>query len=210
MKYTDFNFLFPPRPDTAIMSAMLSYFEKRGWVAQFKKNGTCSIVAISPKKEIITMSRHGEPHKAWQITDYLKDELARIFTEKKWFVLVAEIMHSKGPTIKDTLYVHDMLVWKSDMMLASTFAERQKLLDGRLITNVEAQSHYVLDREGKLWYAKRFDKDFNKLFNSIKNPKIDEGLVLKDPEGKLRSCLTAADNSSWQVKCRHKSKGYAF
>ena len=210
MKYTDFQFLYPPRPDTAIVTAMLNYFEKQGWVAQYKKNGTCTIVAIAPNKNVIAMNRHGDFHKAWQMTEHLKQELAKLFREKKWFVLVAEIMHSKGATIKDTIYVHDMLVWKSEMLLDSTFAERQKILDDRLITNVEAQSHYVLDKDGKLWYAKRFDKDFKKMFKAIKDPKIHEGLVLKDPEGKLRSCLTPTDNSYWMVKCRHKTKGYSF
>jgi hypothetical protein len=210
MKYTDFKFLYPPRPETAVVTAMLSYFEKQGWVAQYKKNGTCTIVGIAPNKDVILMNRHGESHKAWFITEHLKGELARLFPENKWFLLVAEIMHSKGPTIKDTLFVHDMLVWKSDMLLDSTFKERQDILDNRLITNVEGHSHYVLDDKNKLWYAKRFDKDFKKIFNSIRDPKIDEGLVLKDPEGKLRNCLTPTDNSYWMVKCRHKSKGYAF
>jgi ATP-dependent DNA ligase len=210
MKYTQFEYLFPPRPDNAIVSSMLGYFEKRGWLAQYKKNGTNTIIAIAPNKEFIAMNRHADFHKAWQLTDHIKNELAKIFKEKKWFVLCAEIMHSKGPTIKDTIYVHDMLVWKSEFLLESTFLERQVMLDERLVTNVEAQSHYVCDSEGKIWYAKRFDKDFKTLFSSIKNPKIDEGLVLKDPDGKLRSCRTASDNSYWQVKCRHKAKGYQF
>ena len=210
MKYTKWQYLFPPRPENAIASAMLNYYEKRGWVAQYKKNGTNTIIGISPNKEFHAMTRHATEHKAWQLTPHIKAELARLFPEKKWFVLCAEIMHSKTPSIKDTIYIHDCLVWKGEFLLDSLFIDRQKLLDERLITNVEAHSHYVCDSEGKIWYAKRFEARFKDIFLSIKNPKIDEGLVLKDPNGKLRSCRGASDNSAWQVKCRHESKGYAF
>jgi hypothetical protein len=210
MKYTKYEPLFPPRPDAAIPPQMLMFYEKKKWVAQYKKNGTNCVIWITPQKKIIIKSRHGENHKAWAMTPYLEKELIRLFPEKKWFVLCSELMHSKTPTIKDTIYIHDMLVWKSKFLLSSTFMERQLLLDARLKTNVETQTHYVCDEQGKVWYAKRFEKGFNALFMAIKEPKIDEGLVLKDPNGKLRRCFTPKDNSSWQVKCRHEHKHYNF
>ena len=151
-----------------------------------------------------------ENHRAWSMTDYLSEQLTALFPEKKWFVLCAELMHSKTKEIKNTIYIHDMLVWQSEMLLESTFRERQVILDERLKTNVEAHSHYVVDAEGKIWYAKRFEKNFNGIWVSIKEPKIDEGLVLKNPEGKLRACLTEKENASWQVKCRHQHKHYNF
>jgi len=210
MKYTTWQYLYPPRPDFAIACAMLNYYEKRGWLAQFKKNGTNTIIGIAPNQTFHAMNRHAANHKAWHLTDHIKKDLLRLFPDKKWFVLCAEIMHSKTPTIKDTIYIHDMLVWKGEFLLDSTFLERALMLDERLITNVESNTHYVCDSEGKIWYAKRFDKDFKTLFQSIKQVKIDEGLVLKDPNGKLRACKTPTENSSWQIKCRHKAKGYAF
>jgi len=113
-------------------------------------------------------------------------------------------------TIFEVVNIYDLLVWRSQFLLASTFMERQKLLDSKLKTNVETATHYVCDNEGKIWYAKLFTKDFKKLFKSIKDTKIDEGLVLKDPDGKLQSCRTITENTGWQVKCRHKHKNYAF
>ena len=212
MKYTRWQFLFPPRPDAAIPSAMLAFYEKKGWSAQYKKNGTNTIIGISPEKEFTAMTRHKTEHKAWQLTGHIKKELTRLFPEAEWFVLCAEIMHSKTPTIKDTIYIHDCLVWQGEFLLNSTFAERCKLLDDRMIPNSvsESESHYVCDTEGKIWFAKRFTKKFKEIFQAIKNVKIDEGLVLKDPEGKLRACSRPDDNSGWQVKCRHQAKGYAF
>jgi len=210
MKYTKWSYLYPPRPEYAIPADMLKFYEGRGWWAQYKKNGTCTIIGISPKKEFFCMNRHAENHRTWQLTPYLKEQLALLFPEKKWTVLVAEILHLKTPDIKDTLYIFDALVLGSEMLYDSTFRERQEILAARLKTNVEARTHFICDPKGQIWYAKCFKSGFNKLFNAIKNPKEDEGLVLKNPVGKLRSCLKDKSNTSWQVKCRWGNKNYSF
>lgn len=207
--YTSFRYLFPPRPESAVDPGSLGFYLKRGWVAQFKKNGTCSIIAISPDKEFTAMTRHETPHKAWQLTEYHKQELSRLFPEKCWIVLIAEILHNKTKTIKNTIFIHDIVVWNT-FLLGSAFMDRQKILDDHLLTNVEAKTHYVCDRQGQIWFAKRFITGFKELFDGIEDTRIDEGLVLKDPKGKLRSCDSPNKNSSWQVKVRHPSKNYQF
>jgi len=210
MKYDSWKYLFPPRPESAIPPDMLAFYEKRGWVCQYKKNGTCTIIGVSPDRKLIAINRHQENHKAWQLTQHIKDALRSIFTKPLWYVVVAEIMHSKTPTIKDTIFIHDILVHESEYLVGTTFKERQEILNPYLLTNVETKTHYVCDTDGKVWFAKIYDKGFADLFRSIKEPKIDEGLVLKDPNGKLRSCDRADANSSWQVKCRHSTKSYQF
>jgi len=208
--YTTFEYLYPPRPENAIVPEHLQYYENKKWCAQYKKNGTCSIFAISPAKEVIAMNRYGESHRQWRITAHIKKELIRLFPENSWFVIVAEILDAKTKTIKDTIFIHDVLVWESKFLYGSTFEDRQKLLDSRLVTNVESQTHYVCDSEGKVWYAKRFEKGFAALFKNIKDTSIDEGLVLKNPKGKLRFCIKSDSNSGWSVKCRHETKNYAY
>lgn len=208
--YNEFKFLYPPRPENAIAPHLMGYYEAQGWVAQYKKNGTNTIIAIGPDKEIILKTRHGEDHKAWSLTDSLADSLRDLFPEREWFVLCAELMHSKTPTIKDSLYIHDCLVWNSKFLLGSTFLSRNLLLTERLATNVETKSHYLVDSTGKLWFAKLLTKDFLGTFQSIKDPQVDEGLVLKNPHGKLSLCLTPKANQSWSVKCRHETKNYRY
>lgn len=210
VRYDEFKFLFPPRPENAIAPHLMPFYESQGWVAQYKKNGTNTIIAIGPDQQIILKTRHGEDHKAWSLTDGLANSLKNLFPEKEWVVLCAELMHSKTPAIKDSLYIHDCIVWGSKFLLGSTFLSRQLLLSERLATNVETKTHYVVDREGKLWLAKLITKDFISAFQSIKEPKIDEGLVLKNPHGKLTLCLTPKANASWSVKCRHETKNYNY
>jgi len=210
MRYEEYSYLYPPRPEAAIQPKSLDYYEKLGWVAQYKKNGTNTVIWISPDKKIILRNRHATHHRAWQITKHLEDEIVRLFPDDGWYVFCAEIMHSKTPTIKDTLYIYDLVVWGSELLLGSTFMERQKLLDSILLTNVEAYSHYICDTQGKIWYPKLVKSNFRKVFDSIKEPKIDEGLVLKNPDGKLSLLLRPNNNNDWQVKCRHPHKNYNF
>lgn len=212
--YDKFSYLWPPRPENAIPPELLNFYEAKGWCAQYKKNGTCGLIFISPEKDVTSMNRHKEDHRTWDLNTYLKMELIKRFPEPKWYVLVCEILHLKTPTIKDTIYVFDVLVWQGVFLFDSTFLERAALLDERLITKKvkEENSHYILDPEGngKIWYAKRF---FGNLFNmwmAISDIKIDEGLVLKNPDGKLGGCMRAKDNSNWQVKCRKAHKNYSF
>lgn len=210
MRYDTFTYLFPPRPDNAIIPNHLAFYERQGWVGQYKKNGTCSIIAISPNRDVIAMNRHSEAHRQWKITGHIKNELLRLFPESGWFYLIGEVLHAKTKTIKDTLYLFDCVVWNGEYLVGSTFGDRCKLLDDRLVTNVQSYSHYICDSENKLWYAKRLTKDFLSVFEKITDPTIDEGLVLKDPTGKLSYCHRAESNAGWQVKCRHKHKNYSF
>jgi len=210
MRYISFRYLYPPRPETAIAPDFLDWYEKRGWCAQYKKNGTNTIISIDPDKNFIAMNRHNADHKAWDLTNHIKKELVRLFPEKHWFVLVAEIMHSKTKEIKDTIFIHDIIVYESELLYGSEFESRQQLLDKRLKTDRETDTHYICDLEGKVWFAKRFYKDFEKAFWAIKDPTVDEGLVLKNPKGKLSVCSKPTDNSNWQVKCRHSCKKYNF
>ena len=212
-KFTAFRYLYPPRPESAIAPNTIGFYEKTmQWVAQYKKNGTNTIVAISPSGEIITMNRHAENHKAWHISEYLKTLIRQIFPTGEWHVFVAEVLHSKTKDIKDTLYIYDILVFNSDYLVGSTFIQRQDILDKLLLphSRLETYSHNVLDDEGKLWYARRFTTALNDLFWSIQRPELDEGLVLKNPEGKLSDCVKERSNEDWQIKVRHSSKKYVF
>ena len=50
-----------------------------------------------------------------------------------------------------------------------------------------------------LIYQSLFTEGFKELFTGIKDVTIDEGVVLKDPEGKLKVCDMQKANEHWQV-----------
>ena len=206
--YDKAKFLYPPRPEDKILPDHLAFYEKQGWWAQIKKNGTCSILGVGPTGEIYTQTRHGEDHKLWKPSE----ESLRPFKDRangKWRVYVVEVLDAKTPHIKDTIYVHDIIVNNGIILEGTTFSERQDLL-------LEIFPEYIGEGFGynkvteKVWLATLIKHDFKWIFDSIDDQKVDEGLVLKDPKQSLTQMWRKGSNVSWQLKCRKPTKNYGY
>ena len=206
MRYEDFAFILPPRAETKIPTTLLSFYEKRGWQAQVKKNGTNSLIFVAPNKELVTKTRHNANHKAWQITPGSGAIFKRL-PGQGWYVINAELLHSKTPHIKDTHYIYDILVDDGVVLLGTTYAQRYARLQKLFLKNALAtvSSHHVLDAH--TWLARNVREDFLGVFNALKNIE-DEGLVLRDMTGKLS--LNDAANAAWMCKVRRHHKNYTF
>jgi hypothetical protein len=210
MQYDSYRYLSPPRPESPVHPDLLPFYQKRKWWAQFKKNGTCSVIYVPPKSvgRPFAKTRHADDpdHKAWSFTEGSIESFKAIQTDK-WHVFEAELLHSKGHGVKDVNYVHDVLVYQGKHLINTTFSHRQALLKsifGRLVGPVtETTSHWVIDEH--TWLARCHQKNFRGLFAGILDP-LDEGLVLKDPCG----LLSVGNNSAWQVKCRKPTKNFGF
>lgn len=185
------DFLWPPRPEKAIPPSMIAQYDDKGWITQLKKNGTCSVATVSGKVSMFT--RHGTPHKMWEPTQ----EIVSFFSEHQRSVFVFELLHNKHPSVKNTIYLFDVLVYKGDDLTGSTYMDRYSILQD------------VVPRKHKrIWLAENHHNG-DDLFHSLDNP-IDEGIVLKDPNGRLRTCLRDGKNSGWQFKCRKLHANYSF
>lgn len=205
MVYNDYQYLFPPRPETAIPRTMLGFYQKRGFLAQKKKNGTCCVIFACGDR-VIFKTRHGNAgeHKLWVPQP---DHIKFFQGQEKWNVFVAEVLHSKvsgGP--KNQIFLFDQIVRDGIQLLDETYRERQIGLLTRFAGGKPEDDQYrVADR---ISLAKNFSGGFGKLFDSLKPE--DEGLVLKDPNAKLRMCFKADANKMWQVKCRISATNYSF
>ncbi len=209
MRYDDFSYLWPPRPETAISRSALKSPLYKGWVAQAKKNGTCNVIAVSPEGVLKCMSRHNDEHKLWVPTAKSSAAFQNL-PGTGWYVFVAELMHSKVTTgAKDTNYIHDILVADGDQLIGVTFKERQQMLADLFLKGSEAEtiSHYVLDSNA--WLAKNFTGDFEAFF-AQNDTDEDEGIVLKNPRSQLAYCFKEGGNAKWQVKSRRPHKNYSF
>jgi hypothetical protein len=177
-------------------------YEKKGFWAQKKKNGTCTVI-FAKGKQVIFKTRHDDDHKLWTPTV----EHTRFFQgSNNWNVYVAELLHSKvtnGP--KNQLYVFDKIVHEGEQLVGSTFEERQEMLADEFPGVFEGNQYRVHDYVSR---AHNFKTDFAKLFTTLKPE--DEGLVLKDPKAVLRACMKQDSNNKWQVKCRIATKNYSF
>src|SRR5690606_30933945 len=90
-----------------------------------------TVVEILPNSEIKLWTRYKEPHKAYEISEGLKNDLISIHNHgdtNKILVFDAELMHSKTNKIKDTLILFDLLVCDSDYLIGMSMLERYALL----------------------------------------------------------------------------------
>jgi len=205
------GFLAPQRAEHKILPAMLDGYEKRGWWAQVKKNGTNSIIEVLPDGNIRSWNRHGEPHKQWQFSD--GSRAAFLNLPKGHYVFNAELLHSKTPHIKDVNYLHDLLVFRGEHLIGVSYTTRYELLmelfrelflKGPALNVVDPNmnSHFVVDRH--TWIARNIN-NFSEQFLSLR-AREDEGIVVKDP----CACLGFRSNPSWSYKCRVPHKNYGF
>lgn len=190
------TFIEPPRPESCIPASMIAGYEKRGWIAQIKKNGTNTVIFMDTNGKLFPKTRHGEDHKAWKLTE----ASSAIFASLKQFaplIVVAELLHSKVPGIRDTLYFHDILMLNGNIMYNSSYKARWNFLAK------------VFDYQSKIndnaYLAQNYDSGFVNLANSLKDA-IDEGLVFKNPNGLWMPGKTA----TWTVKWRKATKNYSF
>ncbi len=199
MFYEKYNFIKPPRAETKIPPALLSFYEERGYVAQYKKNGTNSIIFVTPEKELIVKTRHKADHKAW----HFSEASARVFKAlpgKGWYVINAELLHSKTPAVKDTHYIHDIFVNDGEYLVGVPYSKRYMMLLQLFSIGGSDASHFVIDKN--TWLARNINSKFNDVFDSM-NKQEDEGLVLKHPKGLL-------SRTDWLVKCRKSHENYSF
>jgi len=213
MEYTTFQYLWPPRPDNKIPSGMLGFYEKRKWIAQVKKNGTCTVI-FARGKEVIFKTRHKDDedgnHKQWSPTP----EHIKFFQSDstEWNVYVAELIHNKTPHIKNQIYIFDQLVKDGVQLVGMSFEDRHnQLMNKWEIKSEEFDQHRIGDFVS---IAKNLSGDLKKIYDMITPKdgalKENEGLVLKDLKAKLRPCFQQKANSAWQVKCRVIHKNYSF
>lgn len=219
MRFENWQYLWPPRPEKAIPKSLLSFYGKRNWIAQVKLNGTCNVISVSPNNVVDARNRHFDidngQHKLWapsEKTEVAFKNLPR--PNKGWYVFVAELMHSKvagGP--KDTNYIHDILVADGEYLVGKTFEERQAILRSLFPDIDESKStvaYHVIDKH--TWLARNhIGVDFALLYEEVISEPGYEGLVVKNPAAKLRLCSKKERvNADWQVKCRRGNKLYGF
>lgn len=194
------NFLFPPRPEKAIAPSLLGLYERRGYIAQLKKNGTCQVIIIGKTGCVNFKTRHNEDNKAWQPPL----DIIRYFANFPDSVFVGELLHNKHPSVKNTIVLFDILRFRGEDQIGVTLAQRLYVFD-----------NYVPPLMNKVQITKTYRHEgeeythFKKLYDTITDP-IDEGLVLKDPLAPLKSCLRDGMNKGWQVKVRKGTKNYGY
>lgn len=137
-------------------------------------------------------NRHREQHRYTPPPEVM-DELQRL---PKGSCINLELMHYKTKTVKDTLMVHCIMIHKNKPLVGKTWGEARKILE-----DFQYGDHVKLSR---VW-----ESGFSDLYQQADGP-IIEGLVLKDPKGKLVFSTTPIKDVNWMKKVRVSCKKYPF
>ena len=208
MRYTDYKYIYPPRPENKISPTSLIKFEDGSFLGQPKLNGS-SMQVYTDGKKLITMNRHKEPisHKM------NVDELRKLHKGKGWIVLCGEYMNknqkdedNKPWNIKFVIF--DILVYEGNHLIKTTFDERFELLKKLYPDNpVKKHLHQISENCFRV-NSVRFG--FTNIFKDITPHQMYEGFVLKQGDGKLENGTNEKNNTKTQIKCRKATKNYAF
>lgn len=205
MRYDAFKYLYPPRPETAVPPSALDEVERRGWWAQPKFNGTNCLLFFTPiddrkRRGVIQRGRHGDSAiKSWSPGENWQRFAQRL--PEGWCVLQGELLHTKG-TGRDTVWLHDALVFDSHYLVGAAYAARYALLNS-VCGSVEQVEQGIM-------LAPILDHGFRSHWERLRGQLGIEGLVAKDPEARLQLCCRASANASWQVKCRYPTANLSF
>ena len=214
--YTEFSYIFPPRPEVKSPRENIKFIESRGFWAQPKYNGSCCILATDGDKVRI-MNRHEEEFSRMLIED---DDLRNmhIGPTGTWCYLVGEYMNKSkksdfGKTFNGCIVFFDVLVYGGYSLVGETFEERYYQLEtgfGRDIAQC-TDSRWVYETgRPKAYLAPVFKRDLGAYWDEAVLTDMVEGFVFKSPDSKLEPGRREKNNTSWQVKVRKPTKNYQF
>lgn len=208
--YDSGRFITPPLTKRETPPSMLPFWEtEMRWWAEAKKEGTHSLIAVSPDKELTAWTRLGEPHKLWSWTSGSAAAFKRL-PGRGWYLIDAELMHSKGGGVRDTNFVHDVLVDDGVYLIGDTYQTRYERLLNLFVRTEHGfdgpksaadRAAFVVDGHTQVAKVYKQGSDFAGLFKDLVASPTNEGIMLKDPQGKL----TLSHKVEWMVKCRKAS-----
>lgn len=205
-----FKYIYPPRPEIKSPPSGLPTYERMGYIAQPKLNGSCGVLFLDGKTSR-TMGRHNNSLTRELIS---KDHLTNLYRGSGYTVLVGEYMNKsqkdgKGNLFNGCFVIFDILVYKGRHLLKSTFAERQTLLD-EIYGEGKPYDDYISYISPSVYRVNNFTSDFVTLFNKITSIGMYEGFVLKRPNGILENGIREKNNTGWQLKIRKPTKNYKY
>lgn len=207
--------MYPPRPNIAIPPATLNKY--KGWWAQRKWNGTRNMIFVLPDGTFELWNRHRNPHKQYKLTPSMRSSIQELISKLKtgvFHVFDSELMDSKTKKIKDRIVLYDVLVHDGQYLIGTTYKERYEKLTHILGDPREHESDTGLKLAIKynknLWLSEVFTESIDDRFTEALGVDEIEGLVLKDPKGKLDFGVREDNNGFWMIRVRKPHKNYEF
>ena len=210
-KYTNFKYLYPPRPKNAVSPEDLDFWDNNTLIAQPKMNGSNCII-FTNGEDFFVMNRHKQRLTNFKIT---RDELSEIYRgDGEWMIINGEYMNKSQndenkKVFNHKLVIFDILAYNGEYLVGSTFSERVELLD-KIYGKNECEKYYLYSISDNVYRVKSYTNNFKKIFDEFIKIHMIEGLVMKRSNAKLEAGLTESNNIKSQIKCRKPTKSYRY
>lgn len=186
--------LVPPDPQNPLdpKPNYINGLEASGkYVAEQKWNGD-NLTLMTGKSRLEFWNRQHSRLK-YAPSDGVREELLRL---PKNCSYNAELVHNKTKTVKHRIIVHCVMVWKGKPLLGKSWGDSRRILE-----DLEFGEHVVLSPVWKSGFWDLFQKA---------DGSIIEGIILKDPNGKLVFSSRPVPDVPWMLKIRKPCKKYSF
>lgn len=217
------RYIYPPRPATTVPPTALAEFSNLYPWAQLKYNGARCLLKHLPAQgdepaRLQLWNRHGQRFKTYTPPDHLLAQIHNFIhalglPPTGYHLFDGELIDFKHRSIRDTLAIWDLLVRNDTHLIGTTYQERYQLLQaptqqltyyhhnepmGNFLPgspDLIIPLNYPSPRWAEAW----------ELIGRINAPytqPLIEGLVLKQPEGKLSHGFNANNNGDWMLRSR--------
>jgi ATP-dependent DNA ligase len=210
-KYSNFRYIYPPRPKNAISFEDLNFWDNGSLIAQPKLNGSNCLIFTNGERHII-MNRHNQRLTNFQLSS---DEIKSIYHgDGEWMIINGEYMNKSKSDENNQVFNHkfvifDILTLGGDYLVGKTFKERIDILDD-LYGKVDSEKEYLYKITDNIYRVKSYESNFLDLFNKLTPIDMIEGLVMKRASARLEIGSNELNNVKSQLKCRKSTKNYKY
>ena len=211
MRYSNYRYLYPPRPKNAIPDTELDFWDNGSLIAQPKLNGSNCVIFTNFIKTIV-MNRHNQRLTNFNLSD---SEIKDIYRGDGWMILNGEYMNKSksdenGQIFNHKLVIFDILAFNGEYLVGKTFEERIQLLDS-LYGKVDSEKEYLYKISQNIYRVKSYLTNFKEIFDKLtESNQAIEGLVMKRKDAKLELGASENNNTKSQIKCRVATKNYKY
>lgn len=167
----------------------------KNWIAEIKKNGD-RLCLIKHDNNFFFYNRHKQILK-YSPSSQLLQELYSLNIPNDT-QLDGELLHNKTKHIKNTIFFYDIISWNNKQCNISFKERRQTLIN---LINPQLKCIHLI---------KQYSNNFIELFNKVIKQNENEGLVLKNLNGKIQFNFNKSPDVVWQIKIRRPHKNYKF
>jgi hypothetical protein len=210
-KYTNYRYIYPPRPKNAIPSDELDFWDNDTLLGQCKLNGSNCTIYTNGEKHIV-MNRHNQRLTNFRITD---EEITSIYRGSgEWMVINGEYMNKSqndetGKPFNHKFVIFDILAFDGNYLVGTTFEQRVEILND-LYGQVDCEKEYLYVISENIYRVKSYNGGFLDLYNDLIKIDMYEGLVMKRKNAKLELGTSENNNTKSQFKIRKPTRNYKY